>query len=87
EVLDPAEVDFPFQHFSRFQGLEQLGSLLADPTAIRTAYLAEMEETRNRVQQEIRKLGMEWVSVRTDTPFDVAMREFLGARESRAGLG
>jgi len=87
EILDPAEVDFPFQHFSRFQGLEQLGSLLADPAAIRTAYLAEMEETRNRVQQEIRKLGMEWVSVRTDTPFDVAMREFLGARESRAGLG
>jgi uncharacterized protein (DUF58 family) len=87
EVLDPAELDFPFQHFSRFQGLEQLGSLLADPAAIRTAYRAELEAARNQVQQEVRKLGMEWVSVRTDTPFDVAMREFLGARESRGAMG
>ena len=87
EVLDPAELDFPFQRFSRFQGFEQLGNLLADPAAIRTSYLKEMEESRNKVKQEIRKLGMELVSVRTDTPFDVAMREFLEARENRATMG
>lgn len=87
EVLDPAELDFPFQRFSRFQGFEQLGNLLADPAAIRTGYLEEMEASRNKVKQEIRKLGMELVSVRTDTPFDVAMREFLEARENRATMG
>jgi uncharacterized protein (DUF58 family) len=87
EVLDPAELDFPFQRFSRFQGFEQLGNLLADPAAIRTGYLEEMESSRNKVKQEIRKLGMELVSVRTDMPFDVAMREFLEARENRATMG
>ncbi|MAZ95318.1 MAG: DUF58 domain-containing protein [Planctomycetaceae bacterium] len=87
EVLDPAELDFPFQRFSSFQGFEQLGNLLADPAAIRTGYLKEMEESRNKVKQEVRKLGMELVSVRTDTPFDVAMREFLEARENRATMG
>ena len=63
------------------------GNLLADPAAIRTGYLKEMEESRNKVKQEVRKLGMELVSVRTDTPFDVAMREFLEARENRATMG
>ncbi len=87
EVLDPAELDFPFQRFSSFQGFEQLGNLLADPAAIRTGYLKEMEESRNKMKQEVRKLGMELVSVRTDTPFDVAMREFLEARENRATMG
>ncbi len=87
EVLDPAELDFPFQRFSSFQGFEQLRNLLADPAAIRTGYLKEMEESRNKVKQEVRKLGMELVSVRTDTPFDVAMREFLEARENRATMG
>ena len=87
EILDPAELDFPFQGLSRFQGLEELGNLMADPATIRSAYLAEMKEIRNRVQDEVRKLGMEWVSVRTDKPFDLAMREFLSARQGRAAMG
>ena len=40
-VLDPAEVDFPFEQTTLFRGLEQLPDVLVEPRALRKAYLAE----------------------------------------------
>ncbi len=40
-VLDPAELDFPFQQTTLFRGLEQLPDVLAEPRALRKAYLDE----------------------------------------------
>ena len=38
-VLDPAELDFPFRQMTLFKGLEELPDVLADPRALRQAYL------------------------------------------------
>ena len=40
-VLDPAEMDFPFEQTTLFRGLEQLPEVLVEPRALRKAYLAE----------------------------------------------
>ena len=42
-VLDPAELDFPFQQTTLFRGLEQLPEVLVEPRALRKAYLDEFD--------------------------------------------
>ena len=40
-VLDPAELDFPFQRTTLFKGLEQLPDVLTEPRSLRRAYLEQ----------------------------------------------
>src|SRR5262249_52836737 len=40
-ILDPAEVDFPFEQVTLFKGLEALGDIETEPRSLRAAYLAE----------------------------------------------
>ena len=37
-VLDPAEIDFPFQQVTMFKGLEALGEVVTEPRSLRAAY-------------------------------------------------
>ena len=49
-VLDPAEMDFPFQQATLFRGLEQWPDALVEPRALRKAYLAEFERFLRRLK-------------------------------------
>ncbi len=49
-VLDKAELEFPFDGFTRFEGLEIDDKLLADPRALREAYLAEVAAFTHRLK-------------------------------------
>src|SRR5438034_2269466 len=41
QVLDPTEVQFPFEDVTLFKGLEALGDLLTEPRALRDGYLEQ----------------------------------------------
>ncbi len=84
-LLDPAEVDFPFQRTTRFQGLEALPEVLAEPRGVRRAYLAALEEFLERVQAGCRSLQVDYQLVRTDEPFDATLRRVLISRSARQG--
>lgn len=79
-VLDPAELDFPFQDTTLFRGLEQSSNLLAEPRNLRKAYLREFGAYLRRLKQGCRAERIDYVTVRTDRPVDVALRECLGVR-------
>ena len=79
-VLDPAELDFPFQSTTLFRGLEQSSNLLAEPRSLRKAYLREFGAYLRRLKQGCRAERIDYVAVRTDRPVDVALRECLGVR-------
>lgn len=79
-VLDPAEVEFPFDETTLFLGLEREASVLVDPRALRKAYLQQFESFVHRVQQGCREHQMDYVAMRTDRPLDVALSSFLGRR-------
>jgi uncharacterized protein (DUF58 family) len=49
-VLDRAELEFPYEGMTRFEGLEVSDQLLADPRALREAYLAEMTAFQHRLK-------------------------------------
>ncbi|MDE0734992.1 MAG: DUF58 domain-containing protein [Pirellulaceae bacterium] len=79
-MLDPAELDFPFEQPTLFRGLEQLPEVVADPRALRRAYLEEFERYLAQVAQQCRAAGLDYQQVRTDTPLDVVLSSYLAER-------
>ncbi len=79
-MLDPAELDFPFEQPTLFRGLEQLPEVAADPRALRRAYLEEFERYLSQVAQQCRAAGLDYQQVRTDTPLDVVLSSYLVER-------
>ncbi len=82
-LLDPAELDFPFQQMTLFKGLEQLPDVLADPRALREGYLQEMERYLRELRMGCRAVGADYTLVRTDQPIDVVLSTFLAPRMQR----
>lgn len=79
-VLDPAELDFPFQQTTLFKGLEQLPEVLTDPRSLRKAYLEEFNGFVRQVKQGCRAQRVDYVQLRTDQPLDVALSSYLASR-------
>lgn len=82
-LLDAAELEFPFEELTLFQGLEQGPEVLADPLALRAAYLAELERWRQGMRSAVQSLGVNYHLLRTDVPFDTALASLLAKRETR----
>lgn len=82
-VLDPAELEFPFQQPTLFKGLERLGELLVDPVRLRKAYKEEFDHFRNEVAAGCRAQGADYVLLRTDRPLDAALTAYLHQRQAR----
>ncbi|HIA19618.1 MAG TPA: DUF58 domain-containing protein [Planctomycetaceae bacterium] len=79
-LLDPAELDFPFEQPTRFQGLEQLPEVLTDARALRRAYLREFESYLKQVTQQCRAAGLDYQQIRTDAPMDTTLFNYLTKR-------
>jgi uncharacterized protein (DUF58 family) len=79
-VLDPAEIDFPFQQTTLFKGLEQLPDVLAEPRSLRRAYLEQFNKFRHDVRQGCREQRIDYVPIRTDESLDVALSAYLTSR-------
>ncbi len=84
-VLDPAELDFPFQQTTLFKGLEQLPDVLSEPRALRKAYLAEFGAFLRQVQSGCRAQRIDYVQMRTDQMLDVPLSAYLSSRMKHAG--
>ena len=52
-VLDPAEIDFPFQQVTMFKGLEALGDVVTEPRSLRAAYQEEVQSFLKRVRSRL----------------------------------
>lgn len=79
-VLDRAETDFPFDRMTMFEGMETEDKLLADPKALREAYLEEFETFTHEVESGCLASGMDYVRLVTDKTLDVALTGYLAAR-------
>ena len=82
-VLDPAELDFPFQRPTQFQGLEEFPDVMTDPQALRRAYLKELGAFQQALREGCRTMNMDYELMRTDRPLDAALRSFLAGRMAR----
>ncbi|MEO2046983.1 MAG: DUF58 domain-containing protein [Pirellulales bacterium] len=80
QLLDPAELDFPFERTAQFQGLESLGNLVAQPRGIRQAYLAAMENFLQKIRAGCRNEQVDYLLVRTDQSPVLALKQLLTRR-------
>jgi uncharacterized protein (DUF58 family) len=82
-TLDRAELDFPFREQTLFKGLEQMPEVLADPAALRKAYLREFNRFLAEAQKGCRACGVDYRQLATDEPFDLAISTWLSERLAR----
>jgi len=82
-LLDPAEIDFPFQQVTLFKGLEAAGDVVTEPRSLRAAYLREVQAFVQRVRTGCRAQQVDYHLVRTDQPLDAVLSTFLAARAKR----
>lgn len=82
-TLDPAELDFPFEHATMFHGMEQLGDLLVEPAQLRKAYKQEIDRFTAKVRAGCLAQQADYIRFRTDLPLDVALSSYLARRRRR----
>lgn len=82
-VLDPDELEFPFDRMTRFDGLEGFDPLVADPKALRRAYLEVFDAHREKLRKGCLANGVDYQLLRTDTTLDVALTSYLSLRAKR----
>lgn len=87
QVMDPAELDFPFRDVSEFRGLEGEGKLPLDPHAIRKAYLEVVEEHNRAVAKVCQKFQIDHILLNTSEPLGAPLSHFLAKRTAMISRG
>lgn len=83
-VLDQDEREFPFLDNTLFEGLEAPDlQLMADPQALRAAYLEALEAFLERVRSACINQRIDYLGISTKDPLDVVIRGYLAARTHR----
>ena len=84
-LLDPAELEFPFEQPTMFEGLEQLPAVVTDPRTLRQAYLREFTGYLKEVAQACRGAGLDYQQIRTDAAMDATLFSYLMNRSRQVG--
>jgi uncharacterized protein (DUF58 family) len=81
-VLDPAEVTFPFEDVTRIEDMENAREVASDPRAFRQAYLDEFGKFLEAVRGGCRSAGIDYVAAQTDQRFDLFLGNYLARRQA-----
>jgi uncharacterized protein (DUF58 family) len=79
-VLDPDEIDFPFERATRFEDLETSEEVSAVPGAVRSHYVREMASLIERYRRELGGAGIDYQLLRTSEPLELALLAYLSTR-------
>ncbi|MEE2786619.1 MAG: DUF58 domain-containing protein [Myxococcota bacterium] len=77
-ILDRAEIEFPYQDVTRFEGMEEEDTLTVDPRAMRREYLTAIEKWREGLRIELREGRVNYVPVTTDQSIEKVIYGWLG---------
>lgn len=80
QVLDPAELRFPFEQAARFRDMETRDEVLAVPDAVREQYLEAVTQLQERYRRELRLAGIDYAMLDTSVPLDTALMAYLMTR-------
>jgi len=83
-VLDPAELEFPFDDPTLFLSLEDERRIEVNAREIRESYLEEFRAFLDRTRAACTEADVDYTLVRTDEPLDAVLLRFLGRRQRRA---
>ncbi|HEX4053733.1 MAG TPA: DUF58 domain-containing protein [Tepidisphaeraceae bacterium] len=80
QILDPMEIEFPFEDVTLFKGLEEMGELLTEPQSLRQGYLAELAAYTDQIKKMCRGMHIDFTQVNSRQPLDVVLSSFLAVR-------
>ena len=79
-LLDPDEIDFPFERATRFEDLEDKQEVLAVPALVSEHYRREVNALLTRYKRELGGSGIDYLLIRVDLPVDMALMAYLATR-------
>lgn len=82
-ILDEAEVNFPFDQPSRFNGLEGWDPIVADPQSLRTAYKKEVDAHISKLREGARSLEVDYQLMLTNQSLHLTLPHLLAQRRRR----
>jgi uncharacterized protein (DUF58 family) len=83
-VLDPREAEFRFERDATFRDMETGDLMTTEPFAIRGDYVEAVDRWLGRLRSECAESRIDYVPIRTSTPYDRALFSYL---EKRKRLG
>jgi uncharacterized protein (DUF58 family) len=82
QILDPNEIDFPFESVAEFRNLERPShKLKLDASRVRKHYLDRFEQFSRKLKETCHRFHFDHVLLTTDTPLAEALSQYLGRRQ------
>src|SRR5437588_6243044 len=79
-VLDPDEIEFPFDRATRFEDLETDEEIMAVPAVVRSHYLKAIGGLIERYKRELGAAGIDYMLLPTSMPLEMALLSYLSTR-------
>ncbi|MFW6060973.1 MAG: DUF58 domain-containing protein, partial [Phycisphaeraceae bacterium] len=80
QMLDPAELTFPFQNIGEIEDMETGNRITADAEALRRHYLDQLNDYLNRLRRGCLSREIGYALADTSEPFDVFLGTYLKRR-------
>jgi len=80
QVMDDAELTFPFKEASEFIDMENNETYITSPAAIRKAYLDNLNEFLDKCKKQCQGSGVDYCLLNTSKPLDEALSSYLTKR-------
>jgi uncharacterized protein (DUF58 family) len=79
-ILDPSEIDFPFENLSRFEDIETGRRIYLDPRTAKKTYQQRFTAHFEEIEAFAKGLGIDFFQISTADPFDKPLRHLLSQR-------
>jgi len=79
-ILDPDEIDFPFDRATRFEDLETSEEVMAVPGVVREHYLKAITSLVERYRRELGGAGIDYQLLNTKEPLELGLMKYLSTR-------
>ncbi|MGE5243368.1 MAG: DUF58 domain-containing protein [Betaproteobacteria bacterium] len=80
QVLDPDELEFPFERATRFEDSETSEEVMAVPALVREHYLKAIGDLVERYRRELGSAGIDYTLMNTTQPLEFALLAYLSSR-------
>ena len=80
QIMDDAELNFPFNEASEFIDMENNESYITSPAAIRKAYLHNLNEFLSYCKKKCQSSGVDYCLLNTAEPLDEALTSYMSKR-------
>jgi len=80
QIMDDAELNFPFNEASEFIDMENDESFITTPATIRKSYLDNLNEFLSFCKKECQTSGVDYCLLNTAKPLDEALSSYMSKR-------